>query len=391
VSARQKKGGLSRRDLAKGAAVTGAFMAIGAGTAPEGQKEAAMPDTVFDVKAFGAKGDGKADDSEAIQKALDAAGEKRAATFVPPGTYLCADLKMHRNSALTGMPAWGYGRQPGGSILKLAHDKAKCVLDMAGAVGSTVDGLSFDGGKLGKDICGISIVKDDYATEDALRVERCQVARFSGDALRMAKVWCFTVRHSMFAFSANGINCEGWDGFVLDCWMSGNNGFGYGPGDVCSVTMTSNRVEWNKEGGIVLIDGSHYNVTGNYIDRSGKAGIAILAGAALGGSKIMSVTGNLIYRSGKWADPESYDSSQVRLEGASGVTFIGNTMTVGQDDAQKGNFSPSYGIVYGKLTNCVIKDNVLHNGALKKLMVDLGEHGEGVIVADNPGCLKKIE
>ncbi len=37
--------------------------------------------------------------------------------------------------------------------------------------------------------------------------------------------------------------------------------------------------------------------------------------------------------------------------------------------------------------NCVIKDNVMHNGATKELLVDLGEHGEGVIVKDNPGCI----
>ena len=31
--------------------------------------------------------------------ALDAAGEVRGAVFVPPGVYLCSDLKMHANTA----------------------------------------------------------------------------------------------------------------------------------------------------------------------------------------------------------------------------------------------------------------------------------------------------
>ena len=387
-------GALSRRDLAKSAATGGAWLAAGlgmaGGEADKGEVRA-MNDYMVNVRDAGAKGDGNTDDTEAIQKALDAAGEKRGAVFVPPGTYLCADLKLHRNSALVGMPAWGYGRNPGGSVLKLAHDKAKCLLDMAGAVGSTVDGLSLDGGRLGEDVCGISIQKDDYAQEDALRIERCWIGRFSGDGIRLSKVWCYTVRHSMVGHNGgHGVSGEGWDAFLMDNWLSGNGGYGYGPGDVCSVTMTGNRIEWNKEGGIVLVDGSHYNVTGNYIDRSGKAGIAIVAGSAESESKQMTVTGNLIYRSGKWAAPESNDSSHIRLEGAKGVTCVGNTMVVGQDDAKKGNWSPSYGIVYRGLENCVIKDNVLHGGAIKELLLDLGGHGDGVIVKDNPGRLFEI-
>jgi hypothetical protein len=388
---KDERGPLSRRALAKGAVLGGAFFAMGAGEGADEGKGAQMSETVFDVRAFGAKGDGQTDDTAAIQKALDAAGDKKAAAFVPPGTYMCAELKMHRNSAFIGIPAWGYGRSPGGSVLKLANDKAKFLLDMAGAVGSTLEGLSLDGGKLGTDIVGISIVKPDYKEEDALRIERCQVARFSGDGVRMEKIWCFTMRHSMIAHNkGNGVNCEGWDGFLLDNWLSGNDGFGYGPGDVCSVTVTGNRVEWNKEGGLVLLEGSHYNVTGNYIDRSGKAGIVIMPRKEGNNCGQMTVTGNLIYRSGKHAEPESYDSSQVRLEGSYGVTFVGNTMVAGQDDAAKGNWSPTYGMVLRGLNDCIVKDNVLHNGALKEIILDLGGHKEGVIIKDNVGCVKKI-
>jgi hypothetical protein len=35
----------------------------------------------------------------------------------------------------------------------------------------------------------------------------------------------------------------------------------------------------------------------------------------------------------------------------------------------------------------VIANNVLHNGALRRLIVDLGGHGDGVVVHDNPGRL----
>jgi hypothetical protein len=35
----------------------------------------------------------------------------------------------------------------------------------------------------------------------------------------------------------------------------------------------------------------------------------------------------------------------------------------------------------------VIKDNVLHNAALKQLFLDQGGHADSFIFKDNPGCL----
>jgi hypothetical protein len=79
------------------------------------------------------------------------------------------------------------------------------------------------------------------------------------------------------------------------------------------------------------------------------------------------------------------------LDGAEGVTCIGNCIQSGRDDGGAGIYSPSYGIVYGGLENCVIRDNVLHDGALKQLMLDLGGHRDGVIVSDNPGRLFQVK
>ena len=53
-------------------------------------------------------------------------------------------------------------------------------------------------------------------------------------------------------------------------------------------------------------------------------------------------------------------------------------------------WSPAYGIVCKNLQNCVIANNVLHEGALRQLIVDQGGHGEGVVLKDNPGSLFKV-
>jgi polygalacturonase len=54
---------------------------------------AEISDKVFDVRQFGAKGEGKAPDTEAIQKALDACGKAGGGTVrFPAGTYLSKPL-----------------------------------------------------------------------------------------------------------------------------------------------------------------------------------------------------------------------------------------------------------------------------------------------------------
>jgi hypothetical protein len=136
---------------------------------------------------------------------------------------------------------------------------------------------------------------------------------------------------------------------------------------------------------MLITGGDGYQITGNFFDRAGTCGIA-LRKSTIGCTQI-TITGNFVKRSGKQAAPESHDSAQILMDGCQGVTCIGNSIQAGRDDGGQGVWSPSYGIVYQGLRNCVIRDNVLHDGAFKQLMLDLGGHGEGVIVSDNPGRL----
>ncbi len=341
---------------------------------------------LLDARQLGAKGDGKTDDTRAIQKAIDAAAERGGAVFLPPATYACGELHMRPRVALVGVPSWDY-HTGGGSILKLIDSKAASLINITGAHGATIEGVSLEGGGLGTEIHGILLGKPDYGKqEDAFRIERCQVARFTGDGVHLSHVWCFSIRHSMIAYSkGDGIRCTGWDGFLVDNWFSGNGGAGFaGRTASASITLTGNRIEWNRYAGILVAEGGHYNVTGNYIDRSGTAGIHLAEG---GKCRQMTITGNLIYRSGKHAELNTPDSCHMRIEGAQGITVVGNTMNVGRDDGGKGSYGPSYGIVCKGLENCVITNNVLHSGCLRELIVDGGGHRGGVILKDNPGSL----
>jgi hypothetical protein len=384
----QAKSFFNRREFARGGLVGGASLLLGrpaVGAAAEADRR-----ELLNAREMGAAGDGKKDDTLALQRALDAAGEISGGVFVPPGTYLTRDLHMRADTALIGVAAWNYS-SPGGSMLRLADADSTCLLNLSDARGSSIDGLALDGGVLGKGIHGIATSRAAYGKhEDGFRIERCQVARFSGDGAHLECAWCFSVRHSMLAYNlGDGLSLRGWDGFLLDNWFSGNQRAGFAARrENASVTFTANRIEWNGEENMVITGGDGYQITGNFFDRAGTCGIALRKSTVP--CTQVSITGNFIKRSGKLIDAESHDSAQIFLDESKGVTCVGNTLQAGRDDDGAGVYSPSYGIVYRGLQNCVIRNNVLHDGALRQLMLDLGGQQEGVLVSDNPGRLFKV-
>lgn len=380
---------LGRREVARSALWGGASILLGKQASARAETGADHP-TQLSVRDFGALGDGKTNDSRAMQKALDAAGEVRGSVFIPPGIYLCADLQMRPNTALLGVPTWDY-RGPGGTVLRLANGASQCLLNIGKAPGATVDGIALDGARVGQGIHGIFLDKPDYGKhEDAFRIERCQVANFSGDGVNLFHAWCFSVRHSMLAYNqGDGLSLRGWDGFLSDNWFSGNRRAGFAARhENASVTFTANRVEWNGEENLLITGADGYQITGNFFDRAGTHGIALRAGRRP--CFQMTLSGNFLKRSGKLADAAREDSAHVLIEGGEGITCVGNNFQAGRDDDGTGVWSPAYGIVCKNLQNCVIANNVLHQGALRQLIVDGGGHGEGVVLKDNPGSLFQI-
>lgn len=375
----------NRRELARSAMMGGASLFFGS----ERMNAAPAPvaGELVNARKLGATGDGKTDDTAALQRALDAAAQTSGGVFVPPGAYLTHELHVRPGTALIGTAAWNYSG-PGGTVLRLASADATCLLNLTDARGSSIEGIALDGRGLGRDIHGMFVNRTEYAKhEDGFRIERCQVARFSGDGANLARVWCFSIRHSMLAYNrGDGLNLRGWDGFLLDNWFSGNQRAGFAARhENASITFTANRIEWNREENMLITGGDGYQITGNFFDRAGTCGIALKKSRVA--CTQVTITGNFIKRSGKLADPESHDSSQILLDGAQGVTCVGNSLQSGRDDGNAGTFSPTYGIVYQGLEHCVIRDNVLRDGALRQLLLDLGGHGEGVVIGDNPGRL----
>lgn len=348
---------------------------------------------VLDITAFGAVGDGKTDCTSAIQKALDEAGAAAGSVVVPPGDYLCGCLKVPRLVSVTGLPAWSF-RRNGSSILTLNDPEAPCLLDVSDAAGCVIKGLSLRGGRLGSGVHGILVTHDDYngaGEEDTPTIEDCRVDGFSGDGVHLNHIWCFSVRHSMLCFNkGHGLYVNGWDGFILDNWMSGNLGAGICADKVAaSVTATGNRFEWNRLAGVSLRDSNTVNLTGNYFDRSGGPALSLI-GSEGRQCDTVTVTGNIFNRSGAgdYADTppvDEYDRCHLRAERCVNTVISGNSFRVGMNDGGTGQKSPDYGMVLRHLRGCVIKDNSLLCGSVKQNIVDLGGHEGDVIIKDNAG------
>ncbi len=360
--------------------------------APVAVSTALMPGTI-DARDFQAVGDGKTNNTAAIQRALEKAAETKATVYIPTGVFCCSTLKVPPHVGLCGDPVWDYGTYAG-SVLRLNNASATCLLDVTGAYGARLNGLCLDGARLGRGIHGVLLDKPDYGKhEDAVFIERCRIGHFTGDGIHLSRIWVFTIRHSMICFNqGDGLWYRGWDGFVMDNWFSGNRAAGIGAYEEnASCTFTGNRIEWNARGGIIFKGGNHYNITGNYFDRSGGPAIALVP-RGQSPCKVITATGNLIYRSGapNWGTiSDKYQSAQVRFEGVRGLTFVGNTMNSGRDDGGRGQWSPDYALVLKDCAQTVIKDNTMFEAALKELICDLGGHGENFVLKDNVGTLRQ--
>lgn len=100
---------------------------------------------IYNVKAYGAKGDGVTDDTAAVQAAINAIQTAGTGILcIPPGTYLTEKL-----NGITNLTIWGYG-----ATLKLKNSANNTILEFASKSNVKIYGLNFDGNRANQSVFG---------------------------------------------------------------------------------------------------------------------------------------------------------------------------------------------------------------------------------------------
>ena len=349
----------------------------------------AQSSSVFNVKDFGAKGDGKTSDSAAIQKALDAAGKVQGTAYFPSGNYRCHDLKVSPYTTVLAEPQWAYGPDAG-AVLTIDSESADCVLNISEAFGCHIRGIFLRGNRKAQKVQhGIF---QNHAAEFTKRenspvIDEVSIHQFSGHGVYLLRIWLFIIRHSIFHSNAgHGVCILGWDGFVTDNQFSGNgkSGFATETGGGSTVMFTANRVEWNQEYGLHLAGGDCWNVTGNCFDRNW--------GAAIFANRVSNsaFTGNIFRRNGKDASKVTEgleESCQMLIQSCRGISVTGNTGAAGRDDGGRGEYTPNYAFRLKDNSCSVVTANAFSRGYLKDMILDKGGNGTDFLVNNNVGSV----
>ena len=342
----------------------------------------------LNIRDFGAKGDGKTDDTAALIAAMDAATRENGTVYFPRGHYMIHPVKVPSHITLMGNSSWGYSggrkdeagnlRDPeymGNTVISALSGDAIALLDLNGCRGTRIIGLTLDGQNLGE--CMHGVYSCHGGVEQNNCYEDCRICNFTGSGLKMDWVWVFAIRRCLIVRNAlHGIDVDrGYDGWVIDNQITANGKMGVnaGPGMVC---YTGNRIEWNKEGGIFCDDTQNVNITGNSFDHN--YGPAIW----FRNSRASAASGNMSRNDGSTRTDDT--SCAYLVEDSQGISLTGNTVWAWphrelSEAGHKADNTPYYGIVARNLTDCVIQSNALHRACSKEVLKDDGGHLRTVI------------
>lgn len=212
----------------------------------------------IDVMAYGAVGDGKADDSEPIQRALDSAAVGDT-VYLPKGTYLVRSLRLVSNVHIV---ADGVLKQPTTLSAQFAVEKqhSPAPLFRAHRVSNiylSVRAETVNEAIYASQCSNISIVDSEFTGDSTNRRSFPAVLWYDCDASRV--VGTSISRYGVSRQSTSSYN----PGTAIRVLSS--NG----------VTLAGNHIHHNGENGIFIHDSGDVEIDGNHIHHNGMSGIQV--------------------------------------------------------------------------------------------------------------------
>ena len=338
-----------------------------------------------DVKAFGAKGDGKTDDTAAIQAALDGLPEAGGTVTLPPGTYLVKRLVLKGGASLVGA-----GRA---SVLKALPDANEIIAFASGEQqGIRISDLMIDGGHFAERTePGHGIFLRAPAVVSDLLVERVWFQNHMTDAIVIAG--SHGEEHHDLVFRDIDIRKTGMThgcGIIIrsgsNIWVDRAHIFEVGakPNDhrshgiatlyrsnVTNLRVTNCIINGSAGHNIFLGDAHNVSIVNNRLARSardsGGNDSGIQANCAYAGRmRGLLISGNEIVDSGGYG---------VCTSGVDEVKMIGNTFMRGTDPCIRMQDNPR---------NWVLANNVfLDVGSVGPVIIGDADHSHNGVVSGN--------
>lgn len=202
---------------------------------------------IFNVKDYGAEGDGVTDDTSAVQDALDAATVTGGIVWFPPGTYLCDPLTTYNDVMMVGSNwrASTIKAKSAGSLISFSNN----LVNMAW--GGGFQGLYLDGDSTGTD--GLDLAGAYTFIVDQMRIENFTNAGIKLRGCIVGRIYKCELNNNVYGIDADYSALGGTFGTVhsnlfrvLDCRIFRNTSWG---------------IRW-KSGSMLMVDGCNMEYNG---------------------------------------------------------------------------------------------------------------------------------
>jgi len=289
--------------------------------------------TMISVLAFGAKGDGRTDDTSSIQAAIDSGFSSGAVVFFPAAMYRVSQLVLRKGTILQGVSSGTYPDNntiSGASVLaRLANTNKHVLLAPDGANYCRIFDLAIDGNKNNNTAgYGLCVADSSTGSESQIIVERCYFHTNPDSNIYLGRNRrANSVLNGVYNYSAkgDGITVAGSDNTIAGCIFGSNaragiclgttatqNWAASSPSSAAAIAhVTGNDIYNNLVGIAVANASSGCMISNNGIDRNKNQGITVYSGAS-----------NALVTNSLHSNGTSKDNSYAHIDVGAAVTQV---------------------------------------------------------------------